>query len=103
VKLKFLLARAVDVNEPVEMQVLERLTFPDIPDVVLAGPVRRGICRAGDRIVLLGHSVEREVTCLGIELLNWGRARNNWSSIRVSDVELEDIQGVTEARAVRTR
>ncbi len=81
------------------MEVVERVVLPGVPDVVLAGPVRSGTCRVGDRLRLSGGERCLEVTCTGIDLLNWGAARSGWLSIRVSDAELADVAAVTTASA----
>jgi hypothetical protein len=82
-----------------EMEVLERVVLPGIPDVILAGPVVSGSCRVGDPLCLIGGSHDRQVRCTGIELVNWGPARTDWLSIRVSDVDLDDVIAVTRASA----
>jgi hypothetical protein len=86
-------------KERFRMQILEKIVVPGIPDVVVAGPVEYGHCQAGDRLRLEGMPSEREVTCLGIELMNWGRGREDWLSIRISDVDLGDVEGMTALRA----
>lgn len=78
-----------------EMKVREKIILPGIPDVIVAGPVLRGDCRKGDFLVLRGSRPDQQVTCNGIELLNWGMDRTDWISIRLSDVELEDLAEVT--------
>ena len=85
-----------DIDVRFEMDVQERLVIAGVPDVIIAGPVLQGACRNGDRLRLVGGSTSREVTCLGIELLNWGASRG-WVSLRVSDVDLEDVTEVTKA------
>jgi hypothetical protein len=78
-----------------EMQVKEKLSLSGIPDVIVAGPVVRGECRKADSLVLRGAGPDRQVTCNGIELLNWGAGRAHWTSVRLSGVELEDLAEVT--------
>jgi len=78
------------------MRVVERLVVSGIPDVILAGPIQSGVCQYGDRLLLRGGSADREVGCMGIELLNWGGDGDDWVSLRVSDVELGDVSDVTE-------
>lgn len=80
------------------MTVEERLALPGIPDVVLAGSVSSGDCHVGDRLVLEGRDVTIEVHCTGIELLNWGR-RPDWVSIRVSRVDLVDVENIDTVRS----
>lgn len=78
-----------------EMQVREKLILSGIPDVIVAGPVIRGECRKGESLVLRGAKPDQQVTCNGIELLNWGAGRTGWISVRLSNVELEDLAEVT--------
>ncbi len=63
---------AAEMGVSFAMEVVEHLVVPGIPDVLLAGPIRSGVCRKGDRLRLRGISVDREVVCAGIELFNWG-------------------------------
>lgn len=77
-----------------EMQVREKLVLAGIPDVIVAGPVIRGECRKGECLVLRGAGPDQRVTCNGIELLNWGVGRADWISVRLSDVDLEDLAEV---------
>ena len=84
------------MQEAFKMTVEERLVIPGVPDVILAGPVTRGICKAGDRLELKGESGVRLASCLGVELINWGRGRDAWVSIRVSDVGLDDVSEITQ-------
>lgn len=79
------------------MDVHEAVALEGKPGIVLAGPVTTGVCRAGDQILLQGSDTERRVSCLGIELLNWGRSRPDWVSLRVSDVDLDFAKTVTRA------
>lgn len=82
-----------------EMEVIERVVLPGIPDVVLAGPVITGTCREGDQLQLISGSGGRHVRCTGVELVNWGPARADWLSIRVSDVDMDEVSAVTRAIA----
>ena len=81
--------------EMFEMQVREKIIISGIPDVIVAGPVLRGVCRKGDFLVLRASRPDQQVTCNGIELLNWGMDRKDWISVRLSDVKLEDLAQVT--------
>jgi hypothetical protein len=78
-----------------EMEVVERAVLPGIPDVILAGPVHFGTCGIGDRLRLTGEIESFDVSCIGIELVNWGSERTGWLSIRVSDVDLADVGSIT--------
>lgn len=82
------------------MRVEERVVPLGVPDVVIAGPWLRGSCRQGDKLRLTGPGVNLSVTCLGVELLNWGRSRQGWVSVRVADVGLEDVRAVDLAQSV---
>ncbi len=79
-----------------KMAVVETLVLPNVPDVILAGPVRVGSCQKGDLLVLKGADRSRTVRCNGLELINWGSLRRDWISIRISDVDLVDVRGVNE-------
>jgi translation elongation factor EF-Tu-like GTPase len=83
-----------------EMQVREKLVLAGIPDVIVAGPVIRGECRKGESLVLRGAGPDQQVTCNGIELLNWGAGRTGWISVRLSEVDLEDLAQVTSVLTV---
>lgn len=87
--------QAMTSQDGFRMRVVEKLVVPGIPDVIVAGPVEYGTCRTGDRLALQGVEEIPHVTCLGIELMNWGRGREDWLSIRISDVGLSDIEGLT--------
>jgi len=88
------------VRASFKMAVLEALVLPNVPDVILAGPVREGACQAGDMLVLRGADESRTVRCNGLELINWGSWRRDWISVRISDVDLVDVRGVNEAVAL---
>jgi len=77
------------------MRVSEKLVLPGIPDVVVAGPVEHGKCRTGDRLGVQGVPGISYVTCLGIELINWGSGKEDWISVRISDVDLSDVERLT--------
>lgn len=77
------------------MRVSEKLVLPGIPDVVVAGPVEYGKCRTGERLALQGVPGFSHVTCLGTELINWGKGKEDRTSVRISDVDLSDLDGLT--------
>jgi translation elongation factor EF-Tu-like GTPase len=72
------------------------MTTPGRPGVVVAGPVVHGVCRVGDRLALIGAHANLEAACIGFELINWSRDRENWVSVRLGNVELADLKEVTD-------
>jgi hypothetical protein len=78
-----------------EMQVKEKTVLPGIPDVIVAGPVSQGSCQKGDVLQLHGSESASLATCNGFELINWGAGREDWISIRLSRVEMDDLSDVT--------
>jgi len=86
------------MSKPFEMKVMERLVLAEQPGVVLAGPVLAGSCGVGEPLRLTGK-VERDVTCIAVEMINWGH-RDSWISVRVSDLNIGEAELVTTARSL---
>jgi len=78
------------------MRVVETLTTPGGPGVIVAGPVVHGVCKLGDHLSLIGPNATLEASCIGFELINWGRGREGWVSVRLGSVELADLKDVTD-------
>jgi len=78
------------------MEVRELITGPAMnladAEVLVAGPTHGGPCRLGDQLIALAGEVEvGKVTCIGIELVNWGASRRDWISLRVTGMSEPEV------------
>jgi translation elongation factor EF-Tu-like GTPase len=92
-------------REDFSMDVLEIFRSPlaDMREgeAIVTGPVESGTCKVGDLLQLISRR-QQPVTskCTGIELLNRGRTRRGWISLKVSVPRGYDIEGTEQVRAI---